>query len=75
MALFAALALANLPTAVFAQSSCPGIHLKILDIRNSTGTVDCALFESSVGFPIDVLNSAMNVMVIKVTAHGSALRL
>jgi uncharacterized protein (DUF2141 family) len=66
IALFAVLALANLPAGVFAQSACPGIHVKILDIRNSTGTVDCALFESSVGFPIDVLNSAMNVMVIKV---------
>ena len=38
---------ANLPATVFAQSSsCPGIHVKILNIRNSTGTLDCALFES-----------------------------
>ncbi len=52
--------------AAFAQSSCPGIHVKILNIRNSAGTVDCALFESPIGFPIEFLHSATNVMVIKV---------
>ncbi len=40
--------------------------MKILNIKNSTGTVACALFESSVGFPIEFLNSATNVMVIKI---------
>jgi uncharacterized protein (DUF2141 family) len=40
--------------------------VKILDIRNSTGTVACALFESPVGFPIEFLRSATNVMVIKI---------
>lgn len=49
-----------------AQSPCPGIHVKILDIRNSTGSVACALFESPEGFPIEFLRSATNVMVIKV---------
>ena len=51
---------------VTAQAACPGIHVQIRNIRNSTGTVDCALFESSVGFPTEVLRSATNVMVIKV---------
>jgi len=37
-----------------------------MNIRNSTGTVACALFESPVGFPIEVLSSATNVMVIKI---------
>ncbi len=37
-----------------------------VNIRNSTGTVDCALFDSPEGFPIEVLRSATNVMVIKV---------
>jgi uncharacterized protein (DUF2141 family) len=61
------LALAHLPALALAQSSaCPGIHVQILDIRNSTGTVDCALFESSQGFPTEALRSATNVMVIKV---------
>jgi uncharacterized protein (DUF2141 family) len=61
------LVLANLPALALAQSSaCPGIHVQILDIRNSTGTVDCALFESSQGFPTEALRSATNVMVIKV---------
>jgi len=64
--LFAVLVLTHLPTVVFAQTSCPGIHVKILNIRNSTGTVDCALFESPEGFPTEVLRSATNIMVIKV---------
>ena len=63
--LFAVLVFASLPA--FAQSpSCPGIHVKVLNIRNSTGTVDCALFDSPVGFPIDALGSATKVMVMKV---------
>jgi len=40
--------------------------VKILDIRNSTGTVACALFESPEGFPGEYLRSATNVMVIKI---------
>jgi len=55
---------ANLPA--LGQSPCPGIHVKILDIRNSTGTVACALFESAEGFPAEYLRSATNVMVIKI---------
>ena len=65
VALFAVLVFSNLPAIAFAQSPCPGIHVKILNIRNSTGTVDCALFESPIGFPIEFLRSATNVMVIK----------
>lgn len=40
--------------------------MKILTIRNSTGSVACALFESSAGFPAEYLYSATNIMVIKV---------
>jgi uncharacterized protein (DUF2141 family) len=65
--LFAVLLFASLPALAFAQlSSCPGIHVKILNIRNSTGTVDCALFDSPVGFPMEALFSATKVMVMKV---------
>ena len=64
--LFAVLVFGNLPAAVIAQSSCPGIHVKVLNIRNSTGTVACALFESPVGFPIEYLHNATNIMVIKI---------
>ena len=63
--LLAALMLVD-PAIAFAQSPCPGIHVKILNIRNSTGTVACALFESSAGFPAEFLRSATNVMVIKI---------
>jgi uncharacterized protein (DUF2141 family) len=58
--------LANLPALAFAQTSCPGMHVKILNIRNSTGTVACALFESPAGFPIEYLHYATNIMVIKI---------
>jgi uncharacterized protein (DUF2141 family) len=67
VAWLAVLVLTHLPAVALAQSSsCPGIHVQILNIRNSTGTVDCALFDAPEGFPIEVLRSATNVMVIKV---------
>ena len=55
---FAGLMLTPLPPVVFAQAACPGMHVQILNIRNSTGTVDCAPFESPEGFPTEVLRSA-----------------
>ncbi len=58
--------IANVFSTALAQAPCPGIHLRVLDIRNSTGTVACALFESAEGFPVDFLRSATNIMVIKV---------
>ena len=67
LALSAVLMFADLPAVALAQSaSCPGIHVKILNIRNSTGTVDCALFDSPVGFPTEFLQSASRVMVLRV---------
>jgi len=60
------LVFANLPFLAFAQPPCPGIHVKILDIRNSTGTVACALFESPEGFPGEFLRFATNIMIIKI---------
>lgn len=53
-------------TIVYAQSECPGIHVKILDIRNRTGAVACALFEAPKGFPTEFLRYATNMMMIKV---------
>ncbi len=65
--LFAALVSANLPAVAFAQSSsCPGIHINILNIRNSTGTIACALFDSPAGFPIEYLRYATSMMAIKI---------
>jgi uncharacterized protein (DUF2141 family) len=67
VAWWAVWALAHLPALALAQaSSCPGIHVQVLNIRNSTGTVDCALFEAPEGFPTEALHSATHVMVIKV---------
>lgn len=65
-ALCAVLVFANLPATAFAQPSCPGIHVKILNIKNSTGAVACALFESPAGFPTEFLVSATNIMMIKI---------
>ena len=66
VALFVVLVWTPLAPVALAQAACPGIHVQILHIRTSTGTVDCALFESPEGFPTEVLRSATNVMVIKV---------
>jgi len=66
MVVWAVLVFASLPGVAFAESPCPGIHVQILNIRNSIGTVACALFESPAGFPAEYLSSATNIMVIKV---------
>jgi uncharacterized protein (DUF2141 family) len=63
---FAVLMFANFPILALAQPPCPGIHVKILNIRNSTGTVACALFESPEGFPNEYLRFATNIMIIKI---------
>jgi uncharacterized protein (DUF2141 family) len=60
------LMLAALFPFALAQAQCPGIHVKILHIKNSSGTVACALFEAPEGFPHDFLRMATNVMIIKV---------
>ena len=46
---------------VFAEPSQPGIHVEILGIRNSTGAVACALFESAEGFPQMMMELAKGV--------------
>lgn len=68
-ALCAVLVFANLPASAFAQPSCPGIHVNVLDIRNSTGAVACALFESPEGFPAEFMQFATRIMVIRVRAR------
>ncbi|WP_096461756.1 DUF2141 domain-containing protein [Sulfurifustis variabilis] len=63
---FAVLLLGNLAAVASTPSLCPGIHVQVLGIRSSAGTVACALFESPDGFPTEFLRSATNVMVIKI---------
>jgi uncharacterized protein (DUF2141 family) len=65
-ACFTVLIHANLPVVAFAESPCTGIHVQILDIRNSIGTIACALFKSPTGFPTEYLHSATNIMVLKI---------
>jgi len=66
VACLAVVMFASLPALAFAQSSCPGIHVEILKIRNNTGTVACALFESPDGFPLEYLHYATNIVVVRV---------
>jgi len=66
IALFAALLIMGLPAVGFSQSSCAGIHINILNIRNSKGTIDCALFDSPKGFPVQFLRDATNIIVTKI---------
>jgi uncharacterized protein (DUF2141 family) len=60
-----ALLLAGIAGSASGQS-WPGIHVTILGVRNSTGAVACALFESPEGFPIEFLRFATRIMVMKV---------
>ena len=64
--LFAVLMFVNLSAVAFAQSPCPGIHVNVLNIKNSTGKVACALFKSPVGFPTEFLRYATNLMAIEI---------
>jgi uncharacterized protein (DUF2141 family) len=66
IALFAVLVFTNLTAVALAQSSSPIIHVKVLNIRNSTGNIACALFESRDGFPTEYLHNATNVIVKKI---------
>jgi len=65
-ALYEVLVFAIFPAIAFAGSSCSGINIEILNIKNSAGSVACALFESPVGFPTEYLRYATNIMAIKV---------
>ena len=65
VAVFVALC-AMAPVAAYAQSSCPGIHVKVANIKSSTGTVACALFESAAGFPAGFLRFATNIVIMKI---------
>ncbi len=66
VALCAVLVFANLPAIAFAQSSCPGIHVKIPSIKNNTGNIACAIFESPEGFPDKFLVSAKEIVIKKI---------
>lgn len=63
---YAAMVLVGLTNTVGAESVCPGIHVEILNIKNSTGKIACALFESPEGFPTGYMHYATNIMVIKI---------
>lgn len=68
VALWAVLVFAIFPAIVFAQSSCSGIQVTIPNIKNSTGSVACALFESTAGFPTEFMHSATHIAMIKIRA-------
>lgn len=60
------LAFSTLPAIVPAQPPCPGIYVNIPNVKNSSGTVACALFESSAGFPTEFLHSATHIMMMQI---------
>jgi len=66
VALCAVLIFLNLSAIAFAQSSCPGIHVKISNIENSTGNIACGIFESPEGFPKKFLVSAKAIIIRKI---------
>lgn len=66
VAFFAVLIFLYLPAIAFAQSSCPGIHVKIPNIKNSIGNIACGIFESPEGFPRKFLVSAKVVIIKKI---------
>ncbi len=57
----AVLMLAQLPGIALAEEPCLGIHVTVEEIRNSTGKVACALFESPAGFPKEFVKSATHI--------------
>lgn len=56
----------TLPGPVLASQACPGIHVTIINLKNSAGTAACALFDSSRGFPSDYLRTATNISVSRI---------
>ncbi len=65
-AFFAVLIFLNIPAIAFAQASCPEIHVKIPNIKNSTGNIACGIFESPEGFPREFLGSAKAIIIRKI---------
>jgi uncharacterized protein (DUF2141 family) len=57
---------ANLCGLALSQPSCAGIHIEVLNIKNTTGTVGCALFDAPDGFPRDYMRFATRVVVMKI---------
>ncbi|MGM0516827.1 MAG: DUF2141 domain-containing protein [Pseudomonadota bacterium] len=66
MAMCAVLMFGHFPAIASAETACLGIHVNILDIRNSTGKVACALFESREGFPTEFVKSATHIAMLEI---------
>ena len=52
--------------AASAEPVQPGINVEMLGIRNSTGAVACALFETPEGFPTEFMKFAASLMMVRV---------
>ncbi len=66
VAFFAVMIFLNLPAIAFSQSSCPGIHVEISNIKNSTGNIACGIFGSPEGFPKKFQGSARTIIIKKI---------
>ncbi len=64
--MFAVLMLVPPSAIALAEPACSDIHVNVLDIRNSTGKVACALFESPDGYPIKFVKSATNIAMLEI---------
>ena len=72
VALCAVLLFANPAAIAFAQSSCPGIHVEVLNIRNNAGAVACAFFSEAEGFPAKFLRFADKIVLTKVEGRKAS---
>ncbi|MBS3764637.1 MAG: DUF2141 domain-containing protein [Planctomycetes bacterium] len=63
---------ADLSATALAQSDCPGIHVQIPNIRNSKGSVACALFSEPEGFPHKYLRFADIIVMTKIQGQEAS---
>lgn len=69
-----ALSLFLIPSTGFAQAECPAIKVKIQNIKNNTGVIACAIFESPEGFPKKFLKFASKVMITQIKGREASFQ-
>ena len=67
-----AISLVWLPSNGFAQIECPSINVKIQNIRNNSGVIACAIFESEEGFPSKFVKFASKTMLTQIRGKDAS---
>lgn len=67
-----AISLIWIPSNSFAQMECPSVNVKIQNIRNNTGVIACAIFESEKGFPSKFLKFASRTMLTQISGKDAS---